>query len=136
LYLSLVNGDKRLKIIKPPEGQAVESPWKIRGIGTLQNMPNTMKDTIKDITEFMIARGGYYYQWCAGITSDPKKRLFVDHKLDGDRDVWIYRDCGSETTAREVERHFLESGCQESTWIGEPSSTYVYLYKISAHTVE
>lgn len=102
----------------------------------MQNRPNTMKDIIKEITEFMIARGGYYYQWCAGVTSEPQKRLFADHNLDGERDIWIYRDCGSETTAREVERHFLASGCLESTRGGEPSSTYVYLYKISDHTVE
>ena len=95
-----------------------------------------MKDIIRDITEFMIARGGYYYQWCVGITSEPRKRLFADHNLDEERDVWISRDCGSETTAGEVERHFLESGCQESTRVGEPSSTHVYLYKISKHTIE
>ena len=97
---------------------------------------NTMKDIIRDITEFMISRGGYYYQWCAGITSEPQKRLFVDHNLERERDVWIYRDCGSETTARKVERHFLDSGCQESTMPGEPSSPFVYLYKISDHTVD
>ena len=95
-----------------------------------------MKDIIRDITEFMIVRGGYYYQWCAGITSEPRKRLFEDHHLDGARDVWISRDRGSETTAREVECHFLQSGCQESTRVGEPPSTHVYLYKISKHTIE
>lgn len=102
----------------------------------MQDKPNTMKEIIKDITEFMIARGGYYYQWCAGITSEPRKRLFADHSLNEEQDVWILRDCGSETTAREVERHFLKSGCQKSTWTAEPSPTHVYLYKISEHTVE
>ena len=102
----------------------------------MHDSQNSKKDIIRDITEFMISRGGYYYQWCAGITSEPQKRLFVDHNLEREQDVWIVRDCGSETTAREVEGHFLESGCQESSRAGEPSSTYVYLYKISDHTVD
>lgn len=69
-----------------------------------------------------------YSRWYAGIATDPRQRLFSDHNVSEADGVWIYRDAGSESGARDVERRLLINGCQGGTGGGiMPKSVYAYL---------
>ena len=43
------------------------------------------------------------YGWYAGITNDPERRLFEEHKVDEKRGSWIHLRASSESAAREIE---------------------------------
>ena len=88
---------------------------------------------ISDINDHIKKCGGSYSNWYAGIATDPSDRLFNDHNVDKDNDAWVYRDCGTESAARAVEKHFLNLGCKGGPG-GGIAPQYTYAYKINNHT--
>jgi hypothetical protein len=97
-------------------------------------MTKVIKETaLSEIKEYINAREGKYDQWYAGITEDPKKRLFTDHAVKHD---WIYRECFSSDSARWVEEKLLDLGCKGDTGGGDDNTIYVYAYKITSDTNE
>ncbi len=84
---------------------------------------------IQDINNYISQHGGGYSAWYVGIASDPKDRLFNEHNVDQHNGAWIYKDAGSETEARRIEKHFLSLGCDGGTGGGDYSTRYVYAYK-------
>ena len=95
-----------------------------------------MEKTISEVVNYISSRGGSYSDWYAGIASDPKDRLFNDHRVDEKADCWIFRDCGSDGVARNVERHFLAKRCQGGDGGGDYQTKYFYAYKVKPHTHE
>ena len=79
-------------------------------------------------------RNNNYPKWYSGITSDPRKRLFEEHNVSEKSDYWIYRQCYSEQSARNVEEALLKLGCDGGTGGGDESSVCVYAYRKSANT--
>jgi len=45
---------------------------------------------IQDIKDYISKCGGSYSAWYVGITSDITSRLFRDHGVRKDEDLWIY----------------------------------------------
>ncbi len=94
----------------------------------------TVTQIIQEIDNHIHKCGGGYSRWYVGIASDPRDRVLNDHNVDENNDAWIVRDCGSETAARKVEKHFLGLGCDGGAGGGDSSTTYAYAYKKNAHT--
>ncbi|MDR4496483.1 MAG: hypothetical protein MRK02_00925 [Candidatus Scalindua sp.] len=94
----------------------------------------TIAEIIQDIDNHIHKCGGVYSRWYIGIASDPRDRLFNDHKVEKNNDAWIIRDCGSEEAVRRVEKYFLDRGCDGGTGGGDSATTYAYAYKKNAHT--
>ena len=76
------------------------------------------------------------YGWYVGVTSDPRKRLFNEHKVSEQRGAWFYGQANSSSIARDVEQHFLTKGCQGGPGVGDLTPAYVYAYRINWYTVE
>lgn len=80
--------------------------------------------------------GTGYRNWYAGVASDPRRRLFVEHNVEEHGGRWIFRPCSSDDVAREVEQHFLGKGCQGGPGGGDGGTRYVYAYLVTPSTRE
>ncbi len=88
-----------------------------------------MQATINDILAYMRSHGGVWADWYVGIADDPKKRLFVDHAVN-EGGIWIHSgDLGDHSTARAVEKYFLDCGCDGGPGGGSNLTKFVYAYK-------
>lgn len=97
--------------------------------------PDEIKIT-NEIADYINRNGGSAASWYVGIATSPKDRLFCDHCVKENQDVWIYRLAASEFSARRIEKFFLDQGTQGGPCGGSASTRYVYAYKISATTSE
>jgi hypothetical protein len=82
------------------------------------------------------AAGEPYSAWYCGIAADPNDRLLNGHNAGGADCHARYWDCGSATVARQVEKALLEAGCKGGGSGGDYETKFVYVYKITARTVE
>lgn len=93
-----------------------------------------MKQEIKDHIK---SRGGAHSDWYVGIAADAPQRLFNDHNVDKKNGCWIFRECESSSSAREVEEYFLNTlGTDGGTGGGDQSTRFVYAYKKTSYTKE
>lgn len=99
-------------------------------------MLGTQNRVISEIDEHIRKCGGGYSAWYCGIASNPRDRLFSDHNVSEKNDAWIFRDCGSDSEARNVEQYFLRKGCKGGDGGGDWQTKYVYAYKITSQTRE
>ena len=93
---------------------------------------------IEAVSDYIGKNGGITggYGWYTGVTSDPQRRLFTDHKVNERDGAWIYEPA-DPATARETERRLLATGCRGGPGGGKDSSVlFVYAYKITLFTVE
>ena len=74
--------------------------------------------------------GGIYNSWYVGISDDPKRRLFQEHLIIEDKDIWIWTRCQSSLSARLVEDYFVNRLVTDGgVGGGDGNSTYVYAYR-------
>jgi len=97
-------------------------------------MAKSEQEIKADITEYIRKGGGGYPAWYVGVTKDPRRRLFTEHGVHEEGDLWIFRQAYSSAAARNVEAHFLSLGADGGAGGGEQDADYVYAYKKSAHT--
>jgi hypothetical protein len=102
----------------------------------MQTAVKSLNQIAQEIDDYINKSGGGYSSWYVGIASDPRIRLFNDHNVDEKNDYWIYRACGSDTSARKVEEYFINKGCKGGTGGGDYTTQSVYAYKIGRNTVE
>ena len=91
---------------------------------------------ISEFKNYMQKCGGAYSDWYVGVAANARDRLFNDHNVDEKNGQWIYEDCGSDSAARQVEKHFLNLGCQGGTGGGDHTTKFAYAYKIKGYTIE
>lgn len=72
--------------------------------------------------------------WYVGIAENPKKRLFIEHNVRENGNLWIYYDANSEINARDTEKYLLERYSFKGGVGGGIHPTYVYAYKITPYT--
>ncbi len=63
-----------------------------------------------------------------GITKDPQRRLFGEHKITNKEHWWICCKAEDEDTARAVEHHFIRMGMKGGTGGGDNKTVYVYCF--------
>ncbi len=68
------------------------------------------------------------YDWYVGIASNPRDRLFNDHNVDENNDIWIYEQAYSDSAAREIEKEYINTGHDGGDGGGSYESVYVYAY--------
>ena len=91
----------------------------------------TKEEIIDKFEDFMSKP---YSSWYVGISETPRNRLFTGHNVDEKTDHWIYNTASSSTIAREIEKHFLELGCDGGSGGGDEDARAVYAYKKSTNT--
>lgn len=80
--------------------------------------------------------GGPFGAWYCGIASDPRDCLFNRHGVNEKADAWIFRNCGTDTSARAIEQRFHELGCKGAGGGGGPDTRFIYAYRITTDTRE
>jgi hypothetical protein len=95
-----------------------------------------MQQTINEILSHIGQCGGLLSDWYAGITDDPRVRLFTEHNVQERGDSWIYRDAGTANAARTIEQNLLDQGCDGGPGGGSNSSKYIYAYRKTGGTNE
>ena len=80
----------------------------------------------------------YYNEFYIGITNDVDTRLFGQHRVNKDKQWWIFSPADNEEIARDVEKHYLEFGMKGGPGggSGKGDSKIVYCYVITPYTVE
>lgn len=94
----------------------------------------TYPQIITAINNYIAQEGGIYSSWYVGITNDPKTRLFNNHNVLEKSGVWIYAPADNENIARNVEKNFLNRGCDGGGGGGGNTSYHVYAYKKMIYT--
>jgi hypothetical protein len=80
--------------------------------------------------------GADFGQWYVGVASDPKATMAQEHKLDLDKDVWIYKQALSFAACRTVQRYFIEKLQTDGrpALSGDDATDCVYMYRKSPTT--
>jgi hypothetical protein len=78
--------------------------------------------------------GGRIRLGTSAFASNARDRLFRDHNVIEDSDLWIYREAISASVAREVEKAYLAVGCDGGSAGGDASTVYVYAYRKTRST--
>jgi hypothetical protein len=94
------------------------------------------KTSSEIVTDIKTHAGTPYSGWYAGIASDPKERLFSDHKVDEKNGSWIYRTAATNADARTAEDALHVEGFDGGPGGGDAGTKAVYAYKITKTTVE
>ena len=91
-------------------------------------MAKTAQEVYNEILKHIQEQGGLFSSWFCGITENIQNRLHGDHKVP-EKDHWfIHRPCTSSEAARNVEKAFLDNGCDGGTGGGDDDAVYVYAY--------
>ena len=89
------------------------------------------------IMQYIHSVNANYPSWYVGIASDPKARIFKDHKVSEIFGKWVYKNAGSEETARTVEKYIIDNHkTQGDIGSGDNMTTNVYAYLITNSTEE
>ena len=90
---------------------------------------------IKDIEEHVDKNGGDFATWYVGVTANPKRSLFTQHRLRTAGDAWISRRAMDELQAAEVEDYFRSvRRTKAGNGRAGADDVFVYAYKMKAHT--
>ena len=98
-------------------------------------MSKTTSVIVDEIIDYIITcPGKSFSNYYAGITKNPKDRLFNDHNVDEESGCWLYRKAINITHARDAEKILLDKGMKGGDGGGDNSSVYVYCYMITNQT--
>ncbi|MDD1776844.1 MAG: hypothetical protein LUQ65_01655 [Candidatus Helarchaeota archaeon] len=87
------------------------------------------------ISEHIRTRGGLPQDWYIGINQFPERRLSIDHKLDLEKDKWIFIPANSDQEAKEILDYFVNWIGTDGQLVGENhGARKIYAYKKTPHT--
>ena len=99
------------------------------------NEKQSKENIIKKIISYLIDNNvKYWKEVYVGIANDPKRRLFTEHKVSEENDIWIWCKAYSSNCAREIENEILSMGAIGGSGGGTDDTYYVYAYKITPET--
>ena len=86
-----------------------------------------------EIMRYVKEIGSDFSEWYIGIAEDPSEALFVMHKVDKQKDIWMYKQAVSVRACFTVRDYFLKiqnmSGSNSSNENVTKSTNYVYIFK-------
>lgn len=91
-------------------------------------MAKTAQDAYTEILAHIKKQGGQFSDWYCGITESIQNRLHGDHKVPEKNHWFSHKECTSSDAARNVEKAFLEHGCDGGPGGGDDDAVYVYAY--------
>lgn len=96
----------------------------------------TKNDIINEIIKHINSSCPYntqYSQLYIGIANNGEDRVFNDHCVNKEKDVWIICPSDNEQIARDVEKHFLNLGMDGGSGGGK-NINCVYCFLQNEHT--
>ena len=89
-----------------------------------------------EILAYIKEFGGEFGDYYVGVSADPMDALLTMHKIDKDKDPWLYKQALTHRAARTVQSYFLERLKADGTPVmdGDETIDCVYIYKKSAGT--
>jgi hypothetical protein len=99
-------------------------------------MNQTLNQIAAEIDAYIRRYNEPYARWYVGIACAPRDRLFIDHNVSEQHDRWIYRNAGTDTAARAIEKMFHDTGCKGGPCGGDCTTCSVYAYFITSTTRE
>ncbi len=89
-----------------------------------------------EMLSYMKEYGGGFHDWYVGVASDPLLTMTQEHKVDKERDIWLYKQALSFTACRTLQRYFLETLKTDGIPVqrGADDTDCIYLYKKSEET--
>lgn len=77
--------------------------------------------------------GPLHPDFYVGITGNVERRLFAEHGVGLEED-WAGLKMPDAVAARNVEKYYLERGCDGGPGGGDDESLFVYLYRKTSRT--
>jgi hypothetical protein len=88
-----------------------------------------------EIKAHMDKEGSGYWNWYAGITGDPRTRLFTEHGVRESIDWYMWQCLQTADDARAVEDYLITTlGTSGGPGGGDDQSRCVYAYRKQWHT--
>jgi hypothetical protein len=97
-------------------------------------MVTTTNKIYEDIKTYITQKGEPLGKWYVGSTSDVYQCLFVEHRVSEQQDLWIYKQCTSTQSAKNVKMTLMKLGCEGRTG-GWDESNVVYAYLKTPDTI-
>ncbi len=81
--------------------------------------------------------GSNFDDWFVGISSDPKKAMLEQHRVDEIEDIWLYKQAVSFAACRTIQKYFLEKLETDGVPVleGNEDTDCIYLFKKSERTL-
>ncbi len=86
---------------------------------------------IDSIDRFIRKNSYTYFDWFIGLTDNAEKMLFEDHRLNREKDSWIYEEVPDESDAKRIQNYFLNMGCVGGIFNDHKTNKFIYVYKRS-----
>ena len=100
-------------------------------------MENTFTKITKAILQKTIASKKYVTQdFFVGLTDNPKKKLFLEHKVDRETGLYTYFEADSTEEAKKAYEELFKMDMNGIRISSSKSGKYVYCYHINGLTVE
>ena len=86
-----------------------------------------------EIMRYVREIGSDFSEWYIGISEDPGEALFVMHKVDKHKDIWMYKQAVSVRACLTVRDYFLTIQNMSGSDIADEnitkSANYIYIFK-------
>lgn len=84
---------------------------------------------------FTLTHGGNGKKFYVGITNNIQRRLFDEHQVKEESDLYSFWNAQSHESADKIEKYLLNKYPYEGhAGLGKDNSKYVYVYRIEDHT--
>jgi hypothetical protein len=95
----------------------------------IETMVTTTNQVYDEIKKFIAAKGEPYSRWYVGVTADVFQSLLVGHGVSQKQGSWIYKQCVSNQSAKNVTMTLMKLGCDGKSggWDESPDIVYAYL---------
>ena len=90
--------------------------------------PRKFDDIVQHLRGFIEEHVCAPHEWYVGLATDAEENLFQYHKVDRQRDSWIYRMAENPEVAWSVQHYLLKLGCHGETRPKESAATMIYVY--------
>lgn len=98
-------------------------------------MAKSEEEIRSEVQKFISRHKGRYSSWYVGISEDPRRRLFDEHKVRREVGPWIYKWASSSNVARRIEDYFVNTlGTDGAPGGGGVDARAVYAYKKKPYT--
>ena len=95
----------------------------------------TNTQTFDEIKNYIIEKDERYENWYTDVTTDIAQSLFVQHRVNVKKDLWIYRECPNNRAAKIIKDSLIKLGCEGTVSGYDVAPTRVYVYHKCSHTL-
>ncbi len=100
-------------------------------------MKNTQTRIAEVILNKIVKEKDYVVQdFFVGLTDNPQKRLFLEHKVDKEEGVYVYMEADSAKEAQKAYKELFTLDMNGAPVNTNKDSKYVYCYHINGQTEE